>query len=253
MTNLNRFDGFSGLRKATASLMIVGAMTLAAGAANAANVIVDFSGFSEGQVLNGAFNFGGGVTGTITTSDFNPSKSTGEAMVFDTTGGRSIINDPDLAGPFQDVNNLNDPLTGFGNALILQEINSPFLSDGVTPRGPDDVASGGRITFTFDSVVSLTRIFILDGNDNSPTGASLFLDGSTTALATNLGGGDNQFELFEFLPGNNVSQLTVDFAGSGAIGQFGFAAIPVPASLPLLLTGLGAVAWVARRRRKAAV
>lgn len=232
--------------KTLAAASVLGAAAiLSTAAANAANVIVDFSGFSEGQVLNGAFNFGGGVTGTISTvaNGTSGGHTTGEAMVFDTSpGSLSVGNDPDLRSNFTNVADSNDQ-RDFGNALILQERGA---------SSPDDAARGGQIIFTFDSLVSLTRIFILDGNDNGPTGVSLFTDGSTTALASNLGGGDREFEIHEFDPNSIVSQLTVDFAGSGAIGQFGFAAVPVPASLPLLLTGLGAVAWVARRRKKAA-
>lgn len=222
------------------------AAVLSTGVANAANVIVDFSGFSEGQVLNGAFNFGGGVTGTISTvaNGTSGGHTTGEAMVFDTSpGSLSVGNDPDLKSNFTNVFDSNDQ-RDFGNALILQERGA---------SNPDDAARGGQIIFSFDSLVSLTRIFILDGNDNGPTGVSLFLNSSLSPVATHLGGGNRQFEIHEFDPNTVVSQLTVDFAGSGAIGQFGFAAVPVPASLPLLLTALGGFAWAARRRRKTAV
>lgn len=235
----DQFKGFSGIRNMCAAAAVAAAVSLSAGMAQAANVIVDFSQFSEGDVLNGAFDFGGGLTGTITTGNLG-TKATGDAVIFNTVApSASVNNDPDLRGPFTNVNDPQD-IRDFGKVLILQEKNA---------SNPDDASNGGAITFTFDRLVSLTAIFLLDGNDNTPTGGSIFLDGSSTALATNLGGGDREFEEFIFAPGTIVSSFTVDFSGSGAIGRFGAAVVPVPASLPLLLTGFGVFAWVARRRR----
>lgn len=235
--------------RAGAAAILASALMLGGGAASA-NTIVDFSqnfglSLSEGDVLT-TFDFGGGLTGTITTSDLG-SRATGEAMIFNTESPSiSVGNDPDLAGPFQDVNNLSQ-FQEFGNALILQEDNS---SRSRHNQGPDDAANGGAITFTFDTVVALTAIFILDGNDNGPTGASVLLDGSL--FAQDLGGGDNQFERIDFAQGTLVNSFTVDFSGSGAIGRFGAAVVPVPAAFPLMLTGLGVFGWIAARRRKKA-
>ena len=241
-------------RLAAGGALVAAAMVLNAGVGQA-NTIVQFdnnfgASLSEGDVLfdfdsvdpgNGLFDFGGGLTGRITTGDLG-SKATGDVVVFDTTAGStSVGNDPDLLGPFTNVNNANDILD-FGNALILNEKNG-------AGHGPDDAANGGAITFTFDLPVLLTAVFILDGADNSPNGASIFVDGAATALATGLGGGDRQFEVFDnFDPNTTVTSLTVDFAGSGAIGRFGATVVPVPAALPLLLTGLGAFALIARRK-----
>jgi len=245
-----RFQHLSVIRTTCVAAAVAAAVSLSAGMAQAANVVVDFSQFTENEVLSGnTYNFGG-VNITISTSDFN-SKATGDALICNTSGGLCTINanDPDLASPFKNVNDLNAPGVDFGNALILQEKAS---ADGTPDNGPDDVYNGGKITFTFDRIVDLTRIFILDGGDNGD-GTKLLLDNVLVAGVPNgFGGGDNQYEVFDFGDNAFAQSLTVDFAGSGAVGQFGFSIVPVPASLPLLLTGLGAFAWVARRRRKTA-
>jgi hypothetical protein len=46
--------------------------------------------------------------------------------------------------------------------------------------------------------------------------------------------------------------LADDRTVNGTAGALTVAAVPVPASLPLLLAGIGALGWVARRKRKAA-
>jgi len=208
-----------------------------AGTATTVDFSENFGGsLSAGDVLTD-FDFGEGLTGAVTTSDLG-SYATGDAVIFDTIGPNAgTANDPDLAGPFENVADSSDERE-FGNALILQERRE---SD------PDDARNGGAITFTFDTLIHLTSLSILDGNDNSPTGGSLFLDG--ILFATNLGGGDNQFQttvLDVF-----VTSFTVDFAGSGAIGEFTAAAVPLPSGILLLLGALGGLG-VVRRRRKVA-
>lgn len=249
MSILNQFGGFPGLRKTAANLVVAGTVLLAAGAAHAANVVVDFSQFSEGEVLSGnTYNFGG-VNITVSTSGFK-SQATGEALICNTNGGLCTIaaNDPDLAGPFKNVNDLSAPAVDFGNALILQEKDG---ADGSPDNGPDDVYNGGTITFTFDRIVDLTRVFILDGGDNNG-GTKLLLDNVLVAgVPTGFGGGDSEFDVFDFGENTFAQSLSVQFPGSGAIGQFGFSIVPVPATLPLFLTGLGVFAWFARRQKKA--
>ena len=242
-----RWD-LSSVRTMCAASMLAGAMVLTAGMAKATTIVQFDENFGssllEGDIISdgtvGLFDFGGGLTGNITTSDLG-SRATGRVQIFDTNAGTdSVGNDPDLLGPFTDVHGVGPDLE-FGNALILEEKNS---------TSPDDAANGGAITFTFDVPVALTALFILDGNDNSPLGASIFLDGNL--FGTNFGGHDNEYERIGFAANTIVTTLTIDFQGSGAIGRFGAAVVPIPATLPLLLTGLGAFAWVARRRKKAA-
>lgn len=222
---------------------IATAAALFAASSASAATLVDFSTnfggvVSEGDVITD-FDFGGGLTGSITTI---PGKNaTGEAMIFDTRPGTaSVGNDRDLKSPFTNVNDASDK-RGFDNALILQEKGST--------DGPDDAARGGIITFNFDKAIRLASLSILDGNDNSPTGASLFLDLATVAFATNLGGGDNEFETI--LPDVTVNSFSVRFAGSGAIGQFEASAVPLPAALPMFLLALAGLGAYARRKNAA--
>ncbi len=200
---------------------------------------------SEGDVLydpnssdinNGRFDFGGGIRGRLVTSDLG-NKATGEVMIFDTDTPTNNNIDPDLKGAFTNVDDEDEELS-FGNALILQEKNASL---------PDDAVNGGAITFLFDNPVALTALFILDGADNSPNGATVFLD--DIFFGNGFGGGDNEFQRISFDAGTVVNSFTVDFAGSGAIGRFGATVVPVPAALPLMLTAFGALGFLAHRRK----
>lgn len=205
--------------------------------ANAA--LVDFGGLAEGTAMGGAFDFGGGLTGTLTSSDLG-TNATGEILVCDTktTGSDCRTNDPDLRSDFSAAatSDRDFGLLDFGNALILEENSGP------TPR-VDDASTGGRITFLFDTMIDLLEIAILDGADNGPTGASIYLDG--VLFASNRGGNDNEYDYVTV--NRRVMSFSVDFSGSGAIGEFSATAVPLPGSAVLLIFCVGAIA-AARRR-----
>ena len=59
---------------------------------------------------------------------------------------------------------------------------------------------------------------------------------------------NNEFTVLDFA-GATGDKLEVVFSRSGAIGEIEVSAVPVPAGLPLLLGGIGAFAWMKRRKK----
>ncbi len=257
------YRDFPPVRALCAATLIAGSLAFTAGMAKASSIVQFDQNFGsallEGTIVsdgvNGAFNFGNGLTGNISTS--NPgSRATGRVQIFDTNPGTgSVLNDPDLLGPFSAARGQNLPDLTFGNALILEETRGSRPAPGF----PDDAANGGRITFAFDVPIALTAIFLLDAGDNAGS-ARIFLDDVEFDVTSFLGlgptqtfgGRDREYDFIQFDDNTIVNSFSVEFPGSGAIGRFGATVVPVPATLPLLLTGLGAFAWVARKRKKRA-
>ncbi|MEM8775327.1 MAG: VPLPA-CTERM sorting domain-containing protein [Pseudomonadota bacterium] len=216
--------------------LLAAAFCVGAASSAQASTLVDFSAFSAGDVVSGAFDFGGGLTGMLTATG-----GIGDAVIFDTnnvTGG-----DFDLGSPVTNVDNAAD-VRNFGNVLIVQE----------NAGAPDD-AVGGTLTFVFDNPIILESIALLDVEE----GTSIFdedgqiatggVDNSGLVNAAGDGDGPNQFIEFTFT-NESLTTLTVDFAGSGAVGEFRASVVPVPAALPLLIGGLGLMGYVGRRRKK---
>ncbi|WP_375230825.1 VPLPA-CTERM sorting domain-containing protein [Roseobacter sp. S98] len=211
----------------------------AAGMSHAATV--DFGGFSEGQVLGANTELADGIV-----ADISAIGGQAQAVVFNTAPGTtSTGNDPDLTSDFTNAEDDND-VRGFGNALIVQENAT---------GGPDDNGSGGTLTFSFLSEVALGELFLLDSEVR--TSATLF-SGDDVVLSfilnddnesdTNNTANNNEFTLLDFA-GARGDTLEVVFSRSGAVGQIEVSAVPVPAGLPLLVGGLGAFAWMRRRKQ----
>lgn len=206
------------------------------GAAAAQAAVISFEGAgSHGTAVTSITSDDGLISATVSASG-----GQGEARIFDTT--LSGTADPDLEAPF--LNDLNNGISGNpGNVLIIQEADRQ--SDDIA----DDNRSGGTITFSFLDAVTFTGFTILDDATitiTSDTGASLSRNVDT----------DSQFNSFDFgTEFVGVQSLIFDFNGeSGAIDDLRFldpfvAPVPVPAALPMMLAGLGGLAWVARRRR----
>ena len=194
---------------------------------------IDFSSnhsapLANGAFLDGGFDFGDGLTGTISTVG-----GSGTAQVFDTSLPRnSATEDRDLLRPRSvDTRNRSSAL---GNALIVNEHRSRI----------DDNARGGAITFMFDNLVSFSGVTLIDLEHNQPV--TILADGYNSGEQSNA---DNYFSLFSLDTPIMTSFLTFQFAGSGAIDNIEVSSVPVPAPALLLLGGLGAFGAMRRRKK----
>lgn len=237
-------------------IVLSAAAALIASSTAASAAVIDFNGFAEGDVLGDDTVLAPGIV-----ADIRAIGGEELAVVFDTNPpSASTINDPDLASPFQNVDAPNDPFVDFGNALIVQERNVP---NDPTIDGPDD--EGRRNTtellFDFETALNIAYVDLLDVEELT----KIFINGETIAAAEGKvdnhgrrrtdpntgalsGGSQNQF-VRVVLNAMNVTQLRIDFGGSGAVGQFQATVVPLPATAPLLIAALGGAALLRRRLR----
>ncbi|MEM7744974.1 MAG: VPLPA-CTERM sorting domain-containing protein [Pseudomonadota bacterium] len=210
------------------------ASMITGGAALAANA--DFGLFNEGDIVSdfGFTDLGNGIIANVTATG-----GTDQAVILDTLVSQPAhpVGDPDLESPFTNPSDGNAQAS-FGNALLVQEDNN----QAGTPN--DNV--GGTILFEFAGIVDLTELVFLDGEANE----TITITTNKGGLVVSAGQGDNTFTPIVF-GGDEfkaISSLTVDISGSGAIGEFHATVVPLPASVLLLLGGLGVFGWIGRRR-----
>lgn len=235
---------FATTRSRTAAAIAATALFTASGAL-AAPVLIDFEGESAGTIIDSEF-------APLLTVSTSSNGSNDHAVVFDTDNPTG--NDGDLGAPF------DNPFTGEtetfepGNVLIISEDARGVTCGALTCTPADDEAGGGTITFTFNQEVTFLGVDVFDVSDGGAT-FSIDFYGVGGLLMTEVfssGIGDNEFDSYlTQLAG--VIEIVFNFGGSGAIDNILFetSEVPIPAALPLLLSGLAGLSFASRRRKKA--
>lgn len=154
----------------------------------------------------------------ITISSDNPAHP---PMIFDTsnpTGG-----DNDLGTPNQD---FGGPGVGSGGSSGSPGVNNVplgnvlILSEDGDSSDPDDNESGGTLTFSFSTPLDLSGVQILDVESSETGGIITAYDASNSVIATaSIGGFGNNSVQTVLISADQVSQLDVHFAGSGAVAE----------------------------------
>lgn len=150
------------------------------------------------------------------------------AIIFD--GANPTGNDSDLSFP------------QFGNILIIPENLDDDDNDGLVDD-PNDEGSrpAGEISFDLDFLGSDFAMTFLDGEEASDV--EFFLNGMLVGTAPILDAGNASIQTVSF-DASSFDAFTVNFGGSGAIGDISF----VPAPGAAALAGLAGLVGIRRRR-----
>ena len=239
------------------SLILAGLSAIfVSGAAHASVLDLNGVSFGNGEILADQFD---GVSFKAKT--IGGGKSNNFAIIIDTdvdTSNNGTSNDdPDLMAPF------TDPTTG----EVLSPGNVIALAENGCGNGfcnPDDNAQGGTLEIEFDRDVVLSDLAIFDFKLEELT-IQLFdslgdLVSTVVVPVVNNDTGNNPnnnlFSRVSFLDDQGIGatfrRAVFTFDGSGAIGDFNISEVPVPAALPLLLSGIAGLSFASRRRRKQA-
>jgi len=213
-------------------------------AAQAATIDLDFdeNGATAGNIA-GNFFASEGVTIELVGAG---SRS---LALFDTECKGNGFN-PSLAACTGDDPDLARPAGEHGLVLIANEGSD---------SAPDDFAGTYTFKFSFTNPTDVEYVDLIDidrqedvkfrGEFASNIGTISTLP-ATAALLTPSHPQDNSVRRFT-LATAQLTTLYVDFLGtSGAIGSLNYTPVPIPATLPLLLGGLGFMGFIARRRRQ---
>ena len=225
---------------------------LMGGAASAA--VIDFDSSNGVAVINGQdiysiMSADGSVTANVSTV-VNPSGNTTVARAYATVDGAGNPRggrDPDIEPTYVVVDTLGPLVAPINNVLVVDETPDDRNNTG---NEVDDNRSGGVITFDFTAMdVLFSGVTFIDDGSLIVSGS---LDGNTVFSNTiNNGNTENALQRLALGTSARVDQLTFDFGrNSGAIDNVLVSAVPLPAGVALLMTGLAALGF-ARRRKSA--
>lgn len=196
--------------------------------------ILDFEGPAPGTVIAGNMPGGGAAPGTyfpgLTVEVANGGSGPGSAIIFDSsspTGWDHDLGTPNQAcgGPGQgDGGQAGTPgenCEALGNILIVAEnIVDVSPADGLVDD-PDDEASGGTISFIFDSAIIPESIVILD-IDAENASVSLYYENSNIVTINALDLGNNSAQTIDLYQYGSVDRIEVYFSSSGAVAELVF-------------------------------
>ena len=220
------------------------------GAASAAVIDFDTSngvGVINGQDIYNIMSADGSVSASVTTI-VNPSGSTTVASAYATVDGAGNPRggrDPDIEPTYVVVDTLGPLVDPINNVLVVDETPDDRNNTG---NEVDDNRSGGVITLNFTAMdVLFSGVTFIDDGSLVVSGS---LDGNAVfSSVIDNGRTENALQRLALGTSARVDQLTFDFgSNSGAIDNVMVSAVPLPAGVALLMTGLGALGFARRRK-----
>ena len=223
------------IRLSTVAMLLVGACFAAA---PASAVIQDFNGPTAGLVVAGTLPQGGTAPGTLfpdMTISVPNNNGPQTCIIFDSSNPTG--EDPDLGTPNNtcggpgvgtggEVGQPGENCVARGNLLIIAEDLGDANTDNIVDD-PDDDANGGTITFEFDDVVIVTRMVIID-IDNESAQCNLENDGTLKGTVNGGDLGNNSAQELDLSGYGEITRLEISFSSSGAIAEMEYFPAPTP-------------------------